>query len=219
MTTQLQVETHALLRPAQVERTVEERETLKKQLQNPAIEDKGPVMTQLRNLEKTFAMQAPKAFQGWEIDAAVKEEKALREKMLDGMPSHEEMRKNPPGAVDKHMAWEKKNKPLLERWKNIKLRLNVGNPAEDIANFEMYRPRQSTLNMDNAQISGSMTFLPPEGAGSAVTFSSAQIELLKQLAPEMANKLALLNKEQRAQIKAILNDAKPAEETKDKEVI
>lgn len=217
--TQLQVEKHALLRPAQVESMQDEKVTLTKQLQNPGIEDKGAVRMQLRNLEKAFVTQAPKAFQGWEVDAAVKEERALREKMIaDGMCSHEEMRKNPPGAVDKHMAWEARNKGNLERWKNIQLRLNAGNTDGSVANFEKHRPRTSTLNMDGAQIGGLMTFLPPDGAGSAVTFSSAQIEFLRQLAPEMADKLALLSNEQRAEIKKILKSAKPAEDAKPEEI-
>jgi hypothetical protein len=40
------------------------------------------------------------------------------------MLSHEEMRKCPPGAVDRHRRWEKKNKKILE-WQNIQRRLNA----------------------------------------------------------------------------------------------
>jgi hypothetical protein len=36
------------------------------------------------------------------------------------MPSQEEMRKAPPGAVDKHMGWEKRNKPKIAEWKNLR---------------------------------------------------------------------------------------------------
>jgi hypothetical protein len=79
------------------------------------------------------------------------------------MPSQEEMRKSPPGAIGKHMRWEKQNKKNLEEWKNLKLRLNHEDTDPDVANFERFRPTSSSsLNMDNAHIPGNQYFLPPQ---------------------------------------------------------
>jgi len=86
------------------------------------------VMKQIRRLDTSLNAQTPKAFVGAEVDAAVQMERELRERILQGMPSQEEMRKSPPGAVDKHIEWEKRNKTDLLKWKNLKLRLNAGNP-------------------------------------------------------------------------------------------
>ncbi|KKL86602.1 hypothetical protein LCGC14_1943120, partial [marine sediment metagenome] len=41
---------------------------------------------------------------------AVKTEELLRESWLNGMPTQAEMRRNPPGAVDKNTSWQKRTK-------------------------------------------------------------------------------------------------------------
>jgi hypothetical protein len=71
------------------------------------------------------------------------------------------MRRKPPGAVGKHMAFEKAFKAKILRWKNIRRILNKGNDDPDISNLELYRGTKSTLNMDNAEIPGKEFFIPP----------------------------------------------------------
>lgn len=201
----LKLDTKPLLRPAQLESAKEERQTLEAKLRSPHIQDKGEVQRQIRRLDSSLKTQAPEEFKGKDVDKAKVLEAELRGKILDGMPSHEEMRKNPPGAVAKHLAWEKRNKQNMELWKNLQLRLNVGTNDPDIANFEKYRPHKSSLNMDGAQISGNSVFLPPVGVAPATVFSAEQIEMLKQLFPDVASRLALMSNEERSIVKDHLN--------------
>jgi len=149
-----------LLRPTQIAEAEIEKGSLERKLREPGV-DKGAVNGQLRRLNTQLEKQSPKAVTGKAEESLVKETKGLLEQILVGMPSQEEMRKNPPGAVDKHMQWEKRNKEKIIRWKNNQLRLNVGESSVDIANLEKHRPRKSSLNMDNAQIPGKDIFLPP----------------------------------------------------------
>ena len=150
-----------LLRPHQVDDIKNERIVLGKNLASPHITDKASVSRQLRQIDHQLQTQTPKPFEAKELDDAVKREAKLREEMLQGMPSQEEMRKSPPGAVDKHRMWEKRNKTKLMEWKNIMLRLNHDSEERDVANFEKHRPASSTLNMDNAIIQGKSFYFPP----------------------------------------------------------
>jgi hypothetical protein len=152
----------SLLRPHQRVEMESEKESLQAKLKNPNIEDKGAVQRQLNRMNQQIETQTPRPFLPTEIDSAVKKEAELREKILVGMPSQEEMRKSPPGAIGKHMRWEKQNKKNLEEWKNLKLRLNHEDTDPDVANFERFRPTSSSLNMDNAHIPGNQYFLPPQ---------------------------------------------------------
>ena len=151
-----------LLRPYQIEEMTSDRENLERQLNNPHIQDKGAVTTQLRKLRHQLETQTPKPYVGGELDTAVARSEKLKTEILDGMPSQEEMRKSPPGAVDKHRTWEKKNKAKLLEWKEIQLRLNAGTDENDVANFERFRPTGSTLSMHNAVIPGKQYFMPSE---------------------------------------------------------
>jgi len=149
-----------LLRPTQITEAESERKSLEYKLSQPGV-DKGAINGQLRRLNVQLEKQSPKMPTGEAKDAMVEETSDLLEKILVGMPSQEEMRKNPPGAVDKHMQWEKRNKKDIIRWKNNQLRLNEGDDNTEIANLEKFRPSRSTLNMDNAQIPGNDIHLPP----------------------------------------------------------
>ena len=110
-----------LLRPHQREEMKSEKDALRGKLSNPHIEDKGAVARQLRKLEHQLETQTPKSYSGGEVDIAIRREVELREKLLEGIPSQEEMRKNPPGAVGKHMEWEKHNKNNILEWNNTML--------------------------------------------------------------------------------------------------
>lgn len=209
---QLQIDTKPLLRPTQLANAQEERANMEYKLRSPHIEDKGTVRRQLKRLEESLAVQTPKAFIDKEKDAAVRLEADLRDKILEGMLSQEEMRKNPPDAVARHMAWEKANKSRIQQWKNLKLRMNVGNDDDSVANFEIHRPVTGTMNMDNAQIQGKMFFMPPDGAKRGVAFTDEQLAILELVSPGLRDRLALLNNEQRAEVKAALSSAPEAEE-------
>ncbi len=148
------------LRPNQVAEYQLEEQSLIEKLKQPET-DKGVANGQLRRLRNQLEKQSPKEVVGKAKDAMIKENEGLLETILDGMPSQEEMRKNPPGAVGKHRSWERRVKKDLIRWKNNELRLNVGSDDSDICNLERHRPKKSSLNMDNAQIPGQQYYFPP----------------------------------------------------------
>lgn len=157
-----------LLRPHQVE-SLERDISRMEQTLSPAAAlftkdiDRGEMTRQLRSTEKMLETQRPKEIPETELDQAVKREAQLRQEIVeDGMLSHEEMRKNPPGAVSRHMKWEDRNKGKIQEWKTLRLRLNVGDDDGDLANMEQFRPTQSSMNMDGAQITGKSIFLPPD---------------------------------------------------------
>jgi hypothetical protein len=189
--------TTPLLRPDQVEIARDEIKALEGKLQNPLIQDKGQVQKQLANARKLTEQQTPKPpLDAVEEGRMVTRSKELLEKILEGMPSQEEMRKAPPGAVEKHRAWERRNKPRILEWKNLQLRLTAGSGDRDAANLEKYRPTASTLNMDNAHIPGKQFYMPHTN-GPAVTFSDEQLAFLKSQGFEPA----LMSNDQREVVK------------------
>ena len=133
----------------------------------------------------------------------VRRSRELLAEIIPGMASQEEMRKAPPGAVDKHMAWERRNKAKIMEWKHIMCRLTAGSGNRDAANLEKHRPRDSTLSMDNAQIPG-RNFFMPETTGPAVTFSEEQIAVLRKLSPDLADRLSTLDNTERKRVRDVV---------------
>lgn len=186
-----------VLRPNQIAEYEGTKNSLEAKLNNPRIQDKASVRRQLNRVEREFDRQRPKEYADADKDKAARRGAELLEKITHGMPSQEEMRKCPPGAINKHREWESSNKADIQEWKGIQLRLNAGTDDPDVANLEKFRPTRSSLNMDNAMIPGSQTYLPSQGARS-VTFSDEEISLLREFAPEeIYNRLALLDADQR----------------------
>lgn len=189
--------TKPLLTPDQVSAAKEEINGLEGKLQNPLIQDKGQVYKQLMHAQKLFAEQAPRPPESTDEEGRmVRRADQLLAEIVEGMPSQEEMRKAPPGAVDKHMRWEKRNKQKIMEWKHIRRRLTAGSSERDAANLEQHRPVSSTLNMDNAQITGKQFYMPAT-TSPVVTFSDEQLAFLKSAGIEPA----LLSNAQRAQVK------------------
>ena len=162
-----------LLLPHEQERLQDELKNVEGMLNAPPhianTIDRGQLTHQRRGLRRRLEAETPKPFTTQELDAATKKEAALRSEFTTGMPTQEEMRKKPPGAVDKHMAWEKRNKEKILEWKNLRRRLHVTGDAigaygdVDLSNVEMYRPRGGVdeLSMDGAHIPGKDIYLPP----------------------------------------------------------
>lgn len=197
--------TKPLLRPAEAESRKDEIKKLEEKLSSKHIEDKGEVNRQLRMAKKDFDTQIARPPETRdEEDRMVKRSRDLLSKILPGMPSQEEMRKAPPGAVDKHMAWERRNKKAILEWKHLQLRLTAGSGNREVANLEKHRPTVSTLSMDNAQIPGKAIYLPENPDGLGVTFSEAQLALLEQLAPDLRQRLASLTNSERSSVKSAM---------------
>ena len=122
--------------------------------------------------------------------------------VADGYPSDTEMRKNPPGAVAKHLNWEKRKKPELYEWRNLRKRLFAGDNDDEISNFEPFRPQggPAELSMDNAQIEGLNIHLPTVVPTPGAVMNDAEREKLAEVDPELAESMATLDGENRAQV-------------------
>jgi len=154
-----------LLRPQQVEELKLEKNRIEDALRDPRarLEDRQGAIRTVKGIDRQLATQVPKPFEGSTLDKAVERESNLREELTQGMLTQEEMRRNPPGAVGRHMAWEKKNKKRILEWKELRLRLNHDSNDPDIANLERFRPSTGgTLNLDNAQIPAKTRYFFPE---------------------------------------------------------
>lgn len=83
--------------------------------------DTSRLRSEINRLDVAIGERTPGQVRGIQKDKLVKEETEIEEKLVEGMPSWYEMRqptKNP-GAVRKHMAWCTRNKPLIERYREI----------------------------------------------------------------------------------------------------
>ena len=196
-------DTKPLLRPHQVEEAEAQVKSSEAKLSNPAILDKGEARKQLLRARSSLETQRPKP----PTDAAeegrmVARSKQLLGDILAGMPSQEEMRKAPPGAVDKHSGWEKRNKLKILEWKNLQLRLRPG--EREAANLERHRPVSSTLAMDNAFIQGKQIHIP-DNVGATVTFSDAELDQMDGLKAGLRDTVGAMTNEQRGVVKDMLS--------------
>ncbi len=180
------------------------------------ITDRAGMVKQLNSINHDLETQMPRAYGEHELDAAVAREKELRELWLRGMPTQEEMRRNPSGATDKHMNWEWRNKKKILEWKNIRRRLvasgahegkDTGPYTSDIANIELYRPSGGAgeLNMHGEQIPGKVIHQSPIGADPVAVLTPEREEALREIEPGLLAKIALLDNEQRAKVFDIID--------------
>ncbi len=193
-----------LLRQDQIEETEGEIRHLKHMLSQPHLQNPGFVRKQVGALERMLRELTPQPFEGRELDQAVKQEAALREEIVgNGMPTHQEMRKNPPGAVHKHMTWENRNRKKLGMWKYLRRRLFAGSGDPDAANLERYRPKggaSGELAMDGAQIPGKSFFMPEVAPTPGAVMTDAESARLKEVDPELHDMMVALNGPQRAKV-------------------
>ena len=221
--------TEPLLKPRQVDDMKEQHDSLERSLSSPQhisgmIQDKPAMFRQMTSIRKTLEKDMPREYSTRELDLAKKRENLLITKIKAGMPTHEEMRRNPPGAVDKHRAWEARNKKSILEWKNIRKRLQVSGAIDDclpdstdVSNIEKFRPfgGAQQLNLQGAQIEGKefhMDYHP-----KSVVFQDSEIEILKSVDPELAKALCTLPAETRLEIKSIIKglaEAQVQEEAK-----
>lgn len=201
------------LGPDQVEQAREEIKALEAKLLSPHIQDKGAARSQLIRVRQQTESQAPKPPENAvEEGRLVERERILRAEIVESMCSQEEMRKSPPGAVDKFNKGE--NSPAVKRkiveWKNIRLRIMPG--EREAANIERFRPVSSSLNMDNAVIPGRQFYMPPGDLTVAVVFSDDELAKLRQLKPSLADGVGAMSNDQRALVKELLEsfEVKPA---------
>ena len=202
----------SLLRPHQAKEIVGDIKSIGNRLGSEAARkqiDVSAQKKQKRTLEQSLEDQTPKAFKAEQMDDAIQLEKDLRGDIVDGgMCTQEEMRKNPHGAVDKHLGWQDRTAIKQQLWKNLRLRLGASDhefdngmngASRNLANLEMYRPKGGAkeLNMDNTQIEGKKFY----GGAKSVVFTDHEMLIIKAELPEIYQKMALLEPDQRQMIK------------------
>lgn len=92
--------------------------------------DKAKIQKQIDNIDRAIAERQVPKVRGAEKDAMAREAERIEEELREGMPTRDEMRypvKNP-GAVRKHMNWDKRNAPKIERYRYIQRILNPDDP-------------------------------------------------------------------------------------------
>ena len=220
-TQRLEPSNRQYFRPDQVAEMQDEEKRIKATLNGPphiqaSIQDPGHMVRDLKRIARQLEEQAPRPYQMEERDRAVAREQELRDGWLLGMPTQSEMRRNAAGCVDKHRAWTERTNHDVQEWKNIRRRMHatgmIDGPvdARDISNVEMYRPYGGAqeMNLDNPQIEGLIMHVPLAGPTVGKPFTDEKIALLKELAPDLVDKLAVMDAEDRAAIMAILDKPK-----------
>jgi hypothetical protein len=218
--------TKPLLRPHQVESLKVDEARIEATLNAPeyirrGIQDKGALLKQLQSVKRDLEGSVPAPYAVDRLDSAMHRHDELLEEIRAGMPTQAEMRRRPPGAVDKHMGWERRNKEKILELKNIRLRmhqsgmLDAGDGSE-VANIERFRPAGGTseLAMDGALIQGKNFFMPDRVTPAAVMTESDEA-VLREHDPDLLSQMALLDNESRAKVLGLVRElAKVAPEEK-----
>lgn len=206
------------LKLSQIEDMKAEGNRLKSMLEAPRhisaqIQDRSQVYNTLKRIETSLARDTAQPYVGADLDKAVKREKEIRDAFVADMCTQAEMRRNPPGALDKHLAFEEKHGRNIGEWKNIRRRLHVSGALpshvseRSLSNIEMFRPAGGAgeMSMDGAQIPQTKSY---HGLGGrSTTFTDVELALLEQMAPKLKNMIALLSADERDEVKAALSEA------------
>ena len=162
---------HNPLRPVQVEEYAHETTRLRDIVNAPPYlnVNRGRARQTLQRVEKMLEDQAPKP-----ISEPVRKDQVARaanalltETILPAMLTHEEMRRNPAGAVDQFLKREN-SKPIkraILAWKRAQWALEPETQDRDHTNLERFRPQMrmppgSSSFMVNAQIPGHFAMTP-----------------------------------------------------------
>ena len=131
------------------------------------------------------------------------EEKMLAEKIQEGMPFEEDMRRNPAGAVGNHLKWEAKSKhQFVLPWKNLRRITEPDDMSDDVANVEILRRSKAMLGqpstfMADAQVPGhfALTNQAKEKYGEVFGHEYAENSPLSVAEKRELDELRLLKKE------------------------
>ncbi len=179
------------------------------------IQDAESLGKEITHLGKMLDDQAPKPIPDDRLDEAVQLEHDLADSIREGMPSQAEYRRNTAGAVDRHRAWEKAKKSKVLKWKHIRRRMHATGISDfglddeaDVSNVEKLRPREGMADLADAQIPHTRTIhQSPPGAGQTVIYNDADMKLLRDVDPETAAAIGLLDNDSRGRILAVLRGA------------
>lgn len=176
--------------------------------------------THLNALEEDLEQHSPPTDLSPETrEALARELKREEDIYREGRLSHEEMRRNHVGAVDRNIRHEKANKDRGLKIKNLRLLLNPDSDEQDLCNLENLRPSGilpgSAQHYDvNAQLPGYMAYshIPDE------KWQEAGLPLVNPNSP-MARKSAEELEQEIAELKsqlAMKEEVKPKVEAKAK---
>jgi len=131
------------------------------------IQDRPGMSRQLDAVKQQLRDDAPHAYKSDQLDGAIARANTLKEQWQAGMPTGSEMRRNSPGALDKHMNWESRNKKAILEWKNIQRRLHASGvdvggerSCADIEKHRIAKGGPSEGNLDGGQIRPTEYYLP-----------------------------------------------------------
>lgn len=171
------------LRHAERKSEGEEVESMERKLTDPVerrfLQNPGKLKQQNDVRKRNLLAQSPPTdLKPAQRDKLAKLERVTRDFVATNMPSAEQMRHNPPGAVDHHIAWDRAVKPAMLAWKNVRILLNPHSDALDLANFERYRPANAqTRNLFTDGQIGGVFGLSPEARQNydQIDFSNPEI--------------------------------------------
>ena len=147
-----------LLRPREVQEIEHEIRMGEAQLADNSVEgrisDKKTVKKRVARLKKALEESACHPVPEKHRDEMAKNIAVLEESIREGMPSRDEMMRNPPGAVGKNIKWQRSKKHLVFAWKRAMAQLHYGTDDPDTCNVERLRPEwgAAELPMQGSQI-------------------------------------------------------------------
>ena len=92
--------------------------------------DRAQINRQIAHVDAQIKQSTPARVSGSSRDRMASESKELEAKIKQGMPTREEMMKpnHNPGAIDKHIRWERSNAGNIAQYKALQRQLNPGDP-------------------------------------------------------------------------------------------
>ena len=151
----------------------EELQKIERQLKEPTwvqagltSEAKAGLRKRLRVVEKDLTDNSPPTDLSTATrDALIRREHELAVNIQQGMPTAEQMRRNPTGAVGANTRWHKAHVKEVLEWKNLRVVNNPDSDDKDLANVDILRSSQmvpdgSSTFMPSAQIPGLFAMTP-----------------------------------------------------------
>jgi hypothetical protein len=92
--------------------------------------DQGALKQEINHIDKALHDGRAPRLSGNKKDSLAKEAKNLAEQIKEGMPTREEMShpSRHPGAIAKHLNWDKRNAEKIQRYKEIQRQINPEAP-------------------------------------------------------------------------------------------
>ena len=128
----------------------------RKRITNPDVLKRRAAATR-----RDLVTQTPPATTARQRDKLLALTRACEASIREGMPTAQEMRRNPPGVADRHRRWDRAKKLSVLLWKSARQILDPHNDDKDYLNVETLRRQGMTNNPDvDAQIGGVFALTP-----------------------------------------------------------